>query len=736
MTNEVEIAVVTAGEQKASAALKGVQQDGTKAAESINSIGTTARGILSADIIGQIGEAAKTGFTSARVAATDLGESLNAVNRIFGESSNVINKWGEEQANQYGLSQRAFNQMAVPIGAMLKNVGLEMNNVARLTLMVTERAADMGSVFNQDVATVLEDIQAGLRGEADPLEKYGVGLNAAAVQQRALADSGKESADALTDQEIMLARLNVLMAQTKDTMGDFKDTSDEYANAQRIANAEIEEAQAKLGQAFLPVLAEIAKVVASAAEGFGKLPGPVQTTAAVVLGLGAAFLFLGPKIVAAKDAFTEMRAGMPDADTKMGKFARTATIAAATLGAIAIASNAVASSFGTKLNPQVDAMADAMADWAKKNELGGEAARLFGKDLENLKFDLGTIDSGFWTKTGNAVAGFTEEISGLGPTMDLSLYNATLRIQTMDSALAKLVGQGRSTEAQQAFGKLAEQAKASGISMEDLTAAFPQYAAAQEKANKETKATKTQIEGQVIALKDLHDALRAQSDPLFALIDAQQNLAEKQAALKEATAKHGKTSQEAKDATIDLAKAGIELSGAVVEAQGKFDGKLTPAMKAALTAAGLTEAQIKELETGFRNATAAGDAFAKNYNATVTVTYREKGRALAVSDDFQSGVGGRQSGGYASGWIVAGEGGKPELINVGPSARVYNSVESRGKAAELAMGTGMIGTAGGAVDVNLNFNFTGADQAFGAFFRHFVDVEAGGDVNNLSTNRG
>jgi len=734
MSNEVEIAVVTAGDEKSKQALKSVQSEGVKAADSINQIGATARGILSADIIGQIGEAARTGFTSARDAATDLGESMNAVNRIFGDSADVITKWGDEQANAYGLSQRAFNQMAVPIGASLKNVGLEMGNVARLTLLLTERASDMGSVFNHDVATVLEDIQAGLRGEADPLEKYGVGLNAAAVQQKALADSGKESAASLTNQEIMLARVNLLLQQTKDTMGDFKGTADQYANAQRIANAQIEEAQAKLGQAFLPMLAEAAKLTGNVADAFGKLPGPIQTTTAIVLGLGAAFVILAPKIVAAVDAFREIRAGLPDADTKMGKLTRTAVGAAATLGAIALASNAIASSFGTKLNPQIDAMADSMAVWASKNELGGEAARLFGKDLENLKYDLGTIDSGFWTKSGNAVAGFSENISGLGSTMDQSLYNATLRIQTMDSALAKLVAEGRTKEAEAAFAKLSQQAKDSGISMEDLAAAFPQYSSAQEKANKETKATTTQMQGQTIALKNLHDALRAQSDPLFALIDAQQNLKEKQKELNEVISKHGKESTEAQLATLELSKASIELSGAVADAQGKFDGKLTPAMKAALQAAGMTEAQIKNLEISFRNAAAAGDQFAKQYTATVTVVYREKGRATAVSDEFQSGVGGRQSGGYGSGWVVAGEHGIPELINLGASGRVYNGVESRGKAAELAQGTGMIGTGGSPADVNITYNFTGADQAFGVFFRHFLDVEAGGNVLNLNTN--
>jgi len=737
MSNEVEISVVTQGEQKSSAALKGVQQDGTKAAESINSIGTTARGILSADIIGQIGEAAKSAFTSSRDAATDLGESLNAVNRIFGEGADAVNKWGEEQANSFGLSQRAFNQMAVPIGASLKNVGLEMNNVARLTLMLTERAADMGSVFNQDVAMVLEDIQAGLRGEADPLEKYGVGLSAAAVQQRALADTGKDSAAALTDQEIMLARVNVLMDQTRSTMGDFKDTSDEYANAQRIANAEIEEAQAKLGQAFLPVLAEVAKVVGTIAEGFGNLPGPVQTTTAVVLGLGAAFLFLAPKLVAAVDAFQEMRTHIPDADSKMGKMAVTAGKAAGVIAALAIAGQIAGNVFGTQLNPQVDALANNLEKLGKEGEISGEAARVLGKDAEQLKRALVLLHDDGLADIPDATAEAVEQFLGLSDVMgDSSFGQARERIAAVDAAMAKLVDDGKTEEAAAAFKVLSEWAKESGTTNDELIAGLPQYAAAQEKANVKTTEAKTQIQGQVVALKDLHDALRAQSDPLFALIDAQTNLREKQEELNEAISKHGNDSREAEEAMRNLGKAGIELAGAVSDAQGKFDGKLTPAMKAALQAAGLTEGQIKSLEQGFRNATAAGDAFAKNYNATVTVTYREKGRAVPVSDNFQSGIGGRQSGGYGSGWIVAGEHGIPELINLGASGRVYNGVESRGKAAELAQGTGMLGGMGGMgpMSIDLNLNINGAEREFVTFFKKIIDTEGGGDVTNLNTN--
>ena len=53
---------------------------------------------------------------SALSAAVDLEESVNAVNTIFGESSGIIKTWGENAAQQAGLSQSSFQQMAAETG--------------------------------------------------------------------------------------------------------------------------------------------------------------------------------------------------------------------------------------------------------------------------------------------------------------------------------------------------------------------------------------------------------------------------------------------------------------------------------------------------------------------------------------------------------------------------------------------------------------------------------------------
>lgn len=184
-------------------------------------------------------------------------------------------------------------------------------------------------------------------------------------------------------------------------------------------------------------------------------------------------------------------------------------------------------------------------------------------------------------------------------------------------------------------------------------------------------------------LKAYSDEVKAQTDPAFALIKAQQGLKQSQDEYNEAVKEHGRNSPEARAALLDLAEASIELSSAVAGAEGTFNGKLSPALRATLRAAGLTEKEIKELEKQFGSARKAGDAFAKTYTANVVVRYREVGRAVPIYGEYQSGIGGRaaggiqgaQSGGMRSNQVVVGEHGR-ELLDLPPGTQVNSNPDT------------------------------------------------------------
>src|SRR5690606_39835536 len=87
----------------------------------------------------------------------------------------------------------------------------------------------------------------------------------------------------------------------------------------------------------------------------------------------------------------------------------------------------------------------------------------------------------------------------------------------------------------------------------------------------------------------------------------------------------GPTSEEAGAAALALFDAVLTLPGAAGEAEGMLEDGLPPAMRAAMQAAGATEEQIKAVEEAFRRARQRGDEFARHYEATVGITYIERG---------------------------------------------------------------------------------------------------------------
>ena len=63
-------------------------------------------------------------------AASDLEESMNAVNVIFGDTADEILDFSKTASQAVGLSSSEFNQLSAELGAMLKNVGVPLDMVS------------------------------------------------------------------------------------------------------------------------------------------------------------------------------------------------------------------------------------------------------------------------------------------------------------------------------------------------------------------------------------------------------------------------------------------------------------------------------------------------------------------------------------------------------------------------------------------------------------------------------
>ena len=210
-------------------------------------------------------------------AASDLSESINAVNVTFGESAGGILKLGEAAATAVGLSNAEFNGLAVQFAGFAQTVAGERGNVVGTMEELTVRVADFASVMNLDVPEAARIFQSALSGETEPIRKFGIDLSAAAVEAYAFSNGIADAGSKLSETEKVQARYGLLMQSTAKVHGDFANTSDGLANQQRILKATFADMTAQIGTALVPVMQEVVGVATTLVEWFSSLDEGTQT---------------------------------------------------------------------------------------------------------------------------------------------------------------------------------------------------------------------------------------------------------------------------------------------------------------------------------------------------------------------------------------------------------------------------------------------------------------------------
>lgn len=225
---------------------------------------SVAAGNLLADGIRQ-GFGAISGFAKGSIgAASDLNETVSKVGVLFGDAAPQIEAFAAKAATSLGQSKQQAMDAAATFATFGKSAGLTGKDLATFSTDLTGLASDMASFSNTTPDDAIQAIGAALRGEAEPIRRYGVLLDDAAMRQKAMAlgiiSSTKE---ALTPQQKVLAAQALILEQTSAAQGDFARTSDGLANKQRILAAQLDNLKTTVGQAFLPAVLTVTTAIST-----------------------------------------------------------------------------------------------------------------------------------------------------------------------------------------------------------------------------------------------------------------------------------------------------------------------------------------------------------------------------------------------------------------------------------------------------------------------------------------
>jgi phage-related protein len=222
--------------------------------------------------------------------ASSLGESINALEVTFSDLSassvDELKKISDGAAVNFGLSQTEFNGLAVQFSSFATKIAGPGGDVVDIMETLAGRGADFASVMDLDVADAMAMFQSGLAGEAEPLKKFGIDISQASIEAYALANGIGEAGRQLTESEKVQARYGAIMEQTAKTQGDFVNTSDSLANAQRVLGAQFENMKAEVGGPLLNAFADLTAGLMPVVEMMGPiLVGVMEELAPIIADL-------------------------------------------------------------------------------------------------------------------------------------------------------------------------------------------------------------------------------------------------------------------------------------------------------------------------------------------------------------------------------------------------------------------------------------------------------------------
>ena len=254
------------------------------------------------DRVERLGNSLTTKLTGPIIAATmagvkmasDLEETLNKTEVVFGECTDTILEWSKTSLTAMGLSRQSALDGAALYGDMATALGLTKEEASGVSMQLVQLSADMASFKNTSQEMAQTALAAIFTGETETLKKYGIVMTETNLQEFAYTQGIKKKISAMNQQEKVMLRLAYVQEVTKNASGDFQRTNQGFANQTRILTEGIKELATILGNNLLPQATKILQVVNGLIAKFAEMDEETQKT---VIKMGAFAASIGPGLI-------------------------------------------------------------------------------------------------------------------------------------------------------------------------------------------------------------------------------------------------------------------------------------------------------------------------------------------------------------------------------------------------------------------------------------------------------
>ncbi len=161
------------------------------------------------------------------------------------------------KTSSLGLDPNQTMNYQATYAQMASSMGATADTATKLSQALTEIGADLASVKNLDFEDVWKDMASGMTGMSRALDKYGINIRVANLQQELYNLGIDTTVSKLSQTDKAILRTITVLNSTKYAWGDLANTINQPANQLRLLQSNFSALSRTIGSLFIPIITKV-----------------------------------------------------------------------------------------------------------------------------------------------------------------------------------------------------------------------------------------------------------------------------------------------------------------------------------------------------------------------------------------------------------------------------------------------------------------------------------------------
>lgn len=202
--------------------------------------------------------------------ASNMEETQNKFEAVMGSMTGQAEEFTNRLAESVGRNKTDLKDGLAAFQSFAVGMGFTKEQAFQVSTALQAASVDFASFNNVSDGEAQQRFIAAMSGSSEVMDKFGINIKAAALDQQLLEMGINKTTAEATEQEKALARMQIILKTMtqQGAMGDAIKTADSYANQLKRLKANIKTLVAEFGVRLIPIVNSVVKAINSALQMF------------------------------------------------------------------------------------------------------------------------------------------------------------------------------------------------------------------------------------------------------------------------------------------------------------------------------------------------------------------------------------------------------------------------------------------------------------------------------------